>query len=71
MYRIYKEYCNSKLFSRCCGLPGKWLKPEFVRPWSIISAFFVMKINLYICENDWCFQNLNNVKYDEICDRFT
>ena len=33
MYRIYKEYCNSKLFSRCCGLPGKWLKLEFVRPW--------------------------------------
>ena len=32
MYRIYKEYCNSKLFSRCCGLPGKWLKLEFVRP---------------------------------------
>ena len=32
MYRIYREYCNSKPFSRCCGMPGKWLKLGFVRP---------------------------------------
>ena len=32
MYRIYREYCNSEPFSRCCGMPGKWLKLGFVRP---------------------------------------
>ena len=32
MYRIYREYCNSDPFSRCCGMPGKWLKLGFVRP---------------------------------------
>ena len=26
----------SKLFSRCCRLSGKWLKLEFVRPWSTV-----------------------------------
>ena len=32
MYRMYREYCNSEPFSRCCGMPGKWLKLGFVRP---------------------------------------
>ena len=32
MFRIYREYCNSEPFSRCCGMPGKWLKLGFVRP---------------------------------------
>ena len=31
MYRIYREYCNSEPFSRCCEKPGKWLKLGFVR----------------------------------------
>ena len=34
MYRIYREYCNSEPFSRCCGMLGKWLKFGFVRPCS-------------------------------------
>ena len=33
MYRIYREYCNSEPFSRCYGMPGKWLKLGFVRSW--------------------------------------
>ena len=32
MYRIYREYCNSEPFSRCCEMPGKWLKLGLVRP---------------------------------------
>ena len=33
MYRIYRKYCNSEPFSRCCGMPDKWVKLGFVRLW--------------------------------------
>ena len=46
LYRIYKEYCNSKLFSRCCGLPGKWLKLEFVRPCN--NTTYRSRVKIYI-----------------------
>ena len=44
MYRIYREYCNSEPFPRCCGMPGKWLKLGFVRPWYKTSRRFYKKI---------------------------
>ena len=40
MYRIYKEYCNSKLFTRCCGLPGKWLNFNLSGPGSTIPFYY-------------------------------
>ena len=39
MYRIYREYFNSEPFSRCCGMPGKWLKFGFVRPWASVPQY--------------------------------
>ena len=41
--------------------------PSELEQWA--DAFFIMK--KFICENDWCFHNLDNVISDEIPDRFT
>ena len=47
MYRIYREYCNSEPFSRCCRMPGKWLKLGFVRPCIIMRTIDLDK-KIYI-----------------------
>ena len=37
MCKIYREYCNFGPVSRCCGIPDKWLKLGFVRPWNCLD----------------------------------
>ena len=48
MYKIYREYCNSEPFSRCCGMPGKWLKLGFVRPWRSVTRTLEVRSGKYL-----------------------
>ena len=59
MYRIYREYCNSKSFSRCCWILGKWLKLGFVRPCTCFGTnnncqIIVVVFFFFFCWFDFC-----------------
>ena len=59
MYKIYREYCNSEPFSRCCGMPGKWLKLGFVRPCLCICHPSIC-LSHYLLLNHW-------VEFNQTC----